>query len=83
MQILTHVLKLCRAILKFLSVFDMTRLICNLLKAFILSRLTKFQEKKILSWCFKFDDLNLELVEAIEILKATAQRFGKSEIAAF
>ena len=46
-------------------------------------RLTKFQEKKILSWCFKFDDLNLELAEAIEILKATAQRFGKSEIVAF
>ena len=32
---------------------------------------------------FKFDDLNLELAEAIEILKATAQRFGKSDTAAF
>ena len=51
--------------------------------AFIFLRLTKFQEKKIPSRCFKFDDLNIELAEAIEILKATAQRFGKSEIAAF
>ena len=70
-------------IFQFLGIFDMARFICNLLRAFILPRLTKFQEKKILSWCFKFDDLSLELVEAIEILKATAQRFSKSEIAVF
>ena len=54
-----------------------------LLRAFISPRLIKFQENKVLSWCFKFGDLNLELAEAIEILKATAQCFGKSEIAAF
>ena len=35
------------------------------------------------SVCFKFDDLNLGLKEVIETLKATAQKFGKSEIAAF
>ena len=67
-------------ILQFLGIFDMARLICNSLRAFISSRLIKFQENKILSWCFKFDDLNLELAEAIEILKATAKCFGKSEI---
>ena len=61
----------------------MARLICNLLRVFILLHLTKFQEKEILSWCFNFDDLNLELAEAIEILRATTQHFGKSEIAAF
>ena len=70
-------------ILQFLSIFDMARLIYNSLRAFILSRLIKFQENKILSWCLKFDDLYLELAEAIEILKATAKCFGKSEIAAF
>ena len=32
---------------------------------------------------FKFDDLNLEMAEAIEILKATAQCCGKSEITFF
>ena len=32
------------------------------------------------TWCFKFDDLNLELAETIEILKAAAQLFGKSEL---
>ena len=51
--------------------------------AFIFPCITKFQEKKILSGCFKFDDLNLAQAEAMEILKATAQSFGKSEIAAF
>ena len=70
-------------ILKFLGIFDMARLICNLLRAFILPRLSKLQEKQILSRCFKFDNLNLELAEAIEIPKATAQRFGKSEITTF
>ena len=82
MQILTHVLKLYSVILQFLGIFDMARVISNSLRAFILPGLTKFQEKKIISR-FKFDDLNLELAEAIEILKATAQRFGKSEIAPF
>ena len=53
------------------------------MRAFISPRLIKFQENKILSWCFKLDDLNLEPAEAIEILKAAAQCFGKSEIAAF
>ena len=71
MQILTHALKFCSVILQFLSIFDMARLICNSPRAFILPHLTKFQEKKILSWCFKFDDLNLELVEAIEILNVS------------
>ena len=80
---MTHVLKLCSVILQFLDIFDMARLICNSLRAFISPRLIKFQENKILSWCFKFDDLNLQLTDAIEILKATAQCFGKSEIAAF
>ena len=83
MKILTYVLKLCSVTLQFLCIFDMARLICNLLRAFLLPRLTKFQEKKILSWSFKFDDVNLELAEVIEILKATAQRLGKSEIAGF
>ena len=78
-----HVLKLYSVILQFLGIFDMARLICNLLRAFISPRLIKFQENKILSWRFKFDDLNLELAKAIEILKATAECFGKSEIAAF
>ena len=70
-------------ILQFLGIFDMARLICNSMRAFILPPLSKFQEKNILSWCFKVDDLNLELTEAIGILQATAQSFGKSEIAAF
>ena len=83
MQIFTYVLKLCSVILQFLGIFDLARLICDSLRTFILLSLTKFQEKKILSGCFKFDDLNLELTEVIEILKATAQRFGKSETAAF
>ena len=52
----------------------MARLICNSLRAFISPRLIQFQEKKILSWCFKFDDLNLKLAEAIRILKETAQK---------
>ena len=82
MQILTHVLKLYSVILQFLGIFDLARVICNSLRAFILPGLTKFQENKIIPR-FKFDDLNLELAEAIKILKATAQRFGKSEIAAF
>ena len=80
---MTHALKLCSEILKFLGIFDMARLIRNSMRAFISPRLVKFQENKIRSWCFKFDDLNLELEEAIEILKATAQSFGKSEISAF
>ena len=82
MQTLTHVLKLCSVILQFLGIFDMARLYV-IHWAFIFPRHTKFQEKKILSGCFKFHDLNLGLAEAIEILKATAQKFGKSEIAAF
>ena len=61
----------------------MARLICHSMRAFISSRLIKLQENKIPSWCFKFDDLNLGLAKAFEILKATAQCFGKSEIAAF
>ena len=32
---------------------------------------------------FKFDDLNLGLAEAIEILKATAQKFSKSGLLLF
>ena len=32
---------------------------------------------------FKFDDLNLGLAEAIEILKATVQKFGKSGLLRF
>ena len=75
---MTHVLKLCSNILQFLGIFDMARLIYNSLRTFISPRLIKFQEKKILSWCFKFDDLNLELTEVL--LKATGQRFGKSQI---
>ena len=82
MQILTHVLKLYSVILQFRGVFDLARVIFNSLKAFILPGLTKFPENKIIPR-FKFDDLNLELAEAIKILKATAQRFGISEIAAF
>ena len=50
---------------------------------FISARLAKFQGKKILSGCFNFDDLNLGLAEAIEILKATAQKFGKSGLLLF
>ena len=83
MQIFTYVLKLCSVILQFLGIFDLARLICDSLRTFILLSLTEFQEKKILSGCFKFGDLNLKLTEVIEILKATAQRFGKSETAAF
>ena len=83
MQILTHVLKLCSVILQFLGIFDMARLICNLLRAFILPRLTKFQEKKSYHGVLSFSDLNLQLAEEIEILKVTAQPFGKSDIAAF
>ena len=45
--------------------------------AIIFPHLTKYQENKILSVCFKFDNLNLGLGEAIEILKVTAQKFGK------
>ena len=80
---MSHVLKLCSVILQFLGIFDMIRLICNSMRAFISPHLIKFQEKKILSWCFKFGDLNLELAETIEILKVTAQCIRKSEIAAF
>ena len=69
-------------ILQFLGIFDLARVICNSLRAFILPGLTKFQENKIIP-SFKFDDLNLELAEAINILKATTQRSGESEIAAF
>ena len=83
MQIFTYVLKLCSVILQFLGIFDLARLICNSLRTFILPSLTKFQEKKILSGCFKFDDLNFKLAEVIEILKAIAEHFGKSETAAF
>ena len=82
MQILTHLLKLCSMILQFLVIFDMARVICNSLRVLILPGLTKFQKNKVIS-SFKFDNLNLKLAEAIEILKATAQRFSKSEIAAF
>ena len=87
MKISAHVLKLCSVILQFFGVlfffFDMARLICNSLRTFILSSLTKFQEKKILSGCFRFNNLNLELAEAIKILKATTQCFGISKIAYF
>ena len=77
-------LKHCSVILQFLGVFDMARLICNSLRAFILPRLIKFQEKENpIMVFFKFDDLNLELAETIKILKATAQCFGKSETAVF
>ena len=82
MQILTLVLKLCSAILQFLGIFDMARLYV-IRWAFIFPRLTKFQEKKILSGCFKLDDLNLGLAEAIEILKTTARKFGKSGLLLF
>ena len=82
MRILTHELKLYNVILEFISIFDMAIEICNSLIAFILPGLTKFQDKKTISR-FKFDNLNLELVEATKIPKATAQRFCKSEIAAF
>ena len=82
MQILTLVLKLCSAILQFLGIFDMARLYV-IRWAFIFPRLTKFQEEQFLSGCFKFDDLNLGLAEAIEILKATAQKFGKSGLLLF
>ena len=82
MQILTHVLKLYSVILQFLSIFDLARVICNSLRAFILLGLTKFQENKIIP-PVKCDDLNIELTEVIKIFKATAQRFGKSEISAF
>ena len=77
MQILTLLLKFCSAILQFLGIFDIARLYV-IRWAFIFPRLTKFQEKKILSGCFKLVDLNLGLAEAIEILKTTAQKFGKS-----
>ena len=69
-------------ILQFLSIFHMARLYV-IRRASIFPRLTKFQEKKILPGCFKFEDLNLGLAGAIEILKATAKKFGKSGIAAF
>ena len=81
-QTLTHVLKLCGVILQFLGIFDMARLYV-IRWAFIFPCLTKFQYEQFLSGCFKFDDLNLGLAEAIEILKATAQKLGKSGIAAF
>ena len=81
MQTLTHVLKLCSVILQFLGIFYMARLHVTRL-AFIFPRLTKFQEQKILSGCFKFDNLNLRLVEGIEIIKATAQIFDETGIAA-
>ena len=68
---LIYVLKLCSVILQFLGIFDMVRLMFNYLGAFIFPSLTKFQEKKILSECFKFGNLNLGLAEAIEIPKAT------------
>ena len=83
MQIFTYVLKLCSVILQFLGIFDLARLICNSMRILILLNFTKIQEKKILQGCLKFDDLNLELVKVIEILKATDQRFSKSENAAF
>ena len=71
MQTLTHTLKLCSVILRFLGIFDMAKLYV-IRWAFIFPRLTKFQENKILSGCFKFKNLNLGLAEAIEILKTTA-----------
>ena len=83
MQIFAYVLKPYSVILQFLGIFNLAKLICISLRTFILPSFTKFQEKKILSGCFKFDDLNLELAEVIEILKATAQHFGKSETATF
>ena len=82
MQTLTHVLRLCSVILQFLGIFDMTRLYV-IRWAFIFPSLAKSQEKKVLSGCFKFDNLNLGLAEVIEILKAAAQKFGGLEIAAF
>ena len=63
MQSLTHVLKLSSVILQFIGIFDMVRLYVSRW-AFIFWRLTKLQEKKILSGCFKF--------------KATDQKFRKS-----
>ena len=39
------------------NVFDRGTIICNCLGAFIFPRLTKFEEKKILSECFKFGDI--------------------------
>ena len=42
-----------------------------------------FKKRKSYQGVLKFDDLNLRLAEAIEILKATAQKFGKSELLFF
>ena len=51
--------------------------------AFSFPRLTKFKEKKSYQGVFRFDDLNVGLAEAIEILKATPQKFGKSGLLLF
>ena len=59
MQNLTLVLKLCSVILQFLGIFVIARLYVICL-AFIFPSFTKLQEMKILSGCFKFDDLNLK-----------------------
>ena len=40
-------------------------------------------KKKSYQDVFKFDDLSLGLAEAIKILKATAQKFGKSGLLLF
>ena len=50
---------------------------------FTFPRLTKFKEKKSYQGVFRFDDLNVGLAEAIEILKATPQKFGKSGLLLF
>ena len=41
------------------------------------------RKKESYQGLFKFDNLNLGPAEAIEILKATAQKFGKSELLYF
>ena len=63
-------------LLYYLGIYDMARLyvICW---AFIFHVSPNFKRRKSYQDVFKFDDLNLGLAEVIEILKATAQKFGK------
>ena len=62
----------------YLVIYDMAR-IYVIRWAFTFPCLTKFQKTKSYQGAFKCDDLNLGLAEAIEILKATGQKFGKQD----
>ena len=58
--------------LQLFGIFDMARLIYSCWEHSFCHVLPNSKKKKILLGCFKFDDLNLGLAKAIEILKATA-----------